>query len=291
MPRTLGFDASAAEIKTIWEANAAKWPNIGPPWRPSPGDVALYRRFAAEKLPGRTLVLGATPELRDLLAEQATAMPHPVVVDRSPAMLRAMTALAKTARPTHERWHIADWCDDAAIPGGYDLVLADMVWWTVSVPRQTALRDRVAALLAPDGLFVSRFRFRDPRRIADDPRTVIARYLERLAADDIDEQALRDAMLSHLYDITVDVAGQRMDRERTRAIIAQRHDAETNALNRRFLAATLTRLIGADWTSQTRDEVMPVLLERFSLAAEDRASDYDAGQYPVIALRKRTASA
>ena len=291
MPPTLGFDASPAELKSIWEANAAKWPDIGPPWRPSPEDVTLYRRLSASKLPGRTLILGATPELRDLLAEHAATMPHPVVVDCSPAMLIAMTSLAKMAHPDRERWHIADWCDDESGCESYDLVLADMVWWTVSVAKQVALRDRIATLLAPDGLFVSRFRFRDPKRVDEDPQAVIASYLRRLDGDCTNEQSLRDAMLSHLYDVTVDVAGQRMNRERILALIASRSQSERRAEHRRFLDVTRTRLIGANWTSQTRNEVLPALLERFSVAAEATASDYDAGQYPVIALRKRTALA
>jgi SAM-dependent methyltransferase len=291
MPGTLGFDASPADVRAIWEANAAKWPNIGPPWRPSPGDVDLYRRFSGSKLPGRTLLLGATPELRDLLAEHATTMPHPVIVDQSPRMLVAMASLAKLARPDRERWHIADWCEDEANCASCDLVLADMVWWTMSTARQSALRDRIATMLAPGGLFVSRFRFRDPRRVEDDPQAVITSYLRRFDADRANEQALRDAMLSHLYDITVDVEGQRMNRERTRALIASRSETEPDAELRRFLDVAATRLIGANWTSQTREEVLPVLLERFSVVAEATASDYDAGQYPIIALRKRTALA
>lgn len=291
MNRTLGFDASAGEAQAVWAANAAKWPHIGPPWRPSPGDIGLYRRFAAAMLPGRTLVLGATPELRDMLARHASAMPHPVIVDRSLPMLNAMTALAQLAHPGRERWHVADWCDEAIGRAEFDLVLADMVWWTLPVTGQAALRDRVASLLVPGGLFVSRFRFRDPRRTGDDPQAVIAHYLGRLAAGQGDEQALRDAMLSHLYDVTVDVEGRRMNRERTRALIVSRRDTETDETRRRFLDVTLARLIGANWTSQTRDEVLPALLERFELADEAFAADYDAAAYPVIALRRRPADA
>lgn len=286
MIRTLGFDASEAEAQAVWAANATKWPAIGPPWRPSRGDLALYRRFAAASLPGRTLVLGATPELRDLLAEHASTMPPPVVADRSVPMLEAMTLLARTARAEHERWHVGDWCDEALGCAAFDLVLADLVWWTLPVARQDTLRDRVASLLVPGGLFVSRFRFRAPGRTADDPQSVMAHYLGRLGAGCSDEQALRDAMLSHLYDVTVEVAGRRMNREKTQALIASRRDAETDAARRRFLDVTLTRLIGANWTSQTRDEVLPGLLERFELVAEAWAGDYDAAMYPVIALRR-----
>jgi SAM-dependent methyltransferase len=289
--RTDGFDGSPADAEAIWATNAAKWPHIGPPWRPSMGDIAHYRRLAAPALPGRALVLGATPELRDLLAEHAGRMPRPVVVDRSLPMLQAMTSLMHRARAGQECWRLADWRSLELEPASFDLVLADMVWWTVSVADQAALRDRIARLLVPDGIFVSRFRFRDPALAGRNPGAVFDRYLAQLDAASDREQQVRDAMLSELYDVTVDAARRRMDRERARACIAARRDVATDARHRSFLEVTLTRLIGADWTSQTRDEILPGLLERFAPIAEAHASDYDAGRYPVIALRKTSAAA
>lgn len=288
MTSTLGFDAPPAQAQAIWETNALKWPHIGPPWRPSPGDIALYRRFARDRLPGRTLILGATPELRDLLAEHGPAPQRPVIVDQSLPMLNAMTSLARTARRGHESWQVTDWCSADLPPASFDLVLADMIWWTLGVDRQSALRDRIAELLAPDGRFVSRFRCRDPKLPGTNPVDVIDEHLARLERNGADEQALRDAMLSRLYDITVDVPGKRMSRARTHAMIAARRDEERDDAKRAFLDTTLARLIGADWTSQTREEIIPVLLERFDLVAEARAEDYESAQYPVIALRRRS---
>lgn len=287
MTSALGFAATDAQTQAIWEANALKWPQIGPPWRPSPGDIALYRRFAGDHLAGRTLILGATPELRDLLAEHGSAAERPVVVDQSSSMLTAMTSLLRTARRERESWRVTDWCSVDLPQASFDLVLADMIWWTLPVDRQGALRDRIAELLAPQGRFVSRFRWRDHGLHGTDPADVIDSHLARLGRSGGDEQALRDAMLSRLYDVTVDVAGKRMSRARTHAVLAARRDAEDDEARRAFLDITLTRLIGADWTSQTREEIMPALLERFDVVAETCADDYASAHYPVIALRKR----
>jgi SAM-dependent methyltransferase len=283
----LGFDQSKASAHEIWRENAGKWPFIGPPWRPSPGDVAIYRRFARPRLPGRTLLLGSTPELRDLLAEYAGAMPKPLIVDMSLPMLQSTSALACRAQPAHEEWLVADWCEADLPEHAFDVVLADMVWWTVSVPTQAALRRRIDRLLAPGGIFVSRFRCREPARAGDDPRAITAGFLARLGTGVEDEQRLRDAWLSHLYDITADVAGRRMNRKRARALIEAMRDDARDPGQRAFFETSLSRLIGADWTAQTREEILGPLLESFVLLDEACADDYEASAYPIIALASK----
>lgn len=62
-------------------------------------------------------------------------------------------------------------------------------------------------------------------------------------------------------------------------------DRTSDPARRAFLDVALDRLVGADWTSQTREEIVGPLLERFSLADEDRAGDYESSSYPILALR------
>lgn len=280
----LGFDRSKTSALDIWRENARKWPFIGPPWRPSPGDLAIYRRRVGARLPGRALLLGATPELRDLLAEHAGAMPKPVIVDMSRDMLLAMSALTRRARPDDETWLVCDWCEAALPEQGFDVILADMVWWTVSVETQTALRDRIARLLAPGGVFVSRFRLREPQRSGDDPQAATGRFLARLDAGGEDEQRIRDAWLSYLYDVTTDVAAMRLDRERVRTLISAMRDEAREPARRRFFDAALSCLVGADWTAQTREEVLAPLLKVFVLLDEAHASDYESAFHPILSL-------
>ena len=102
MSTIVGFDNDYAESQKIWADSAARWPFMGPPWRPSAGDVCIYRRFAATTGGGSILVLGATPELRDLAAELATGGNKPVVIDHSIDMLKAMSALTAAAQRERE---------------------------------------------------------------------------------------------------------------------------------------------------------------------------------------------
>ena len=65
---TGGFEGTESESLAIWEADAERYHSAGSPWRPSPGDAAVYRRLAGSGLGGRVLLLGVTPELRDAVA-------------------------------------------------------------------------------------------------------------------------------------------------------------------------------------------------------------------------------
>lgn len=282
-PAILGFDQARTSAQAIWNENARKWPLIGPPWRPSPGDIAVYRGLVGDRLPGRALLLGATPELRDLLAEHAGTMPKPCIVDMSRSMLMAMSELTRRARPEDEAWLVCDWCEAQVPEHAFDVVLADLIWWTVPVHTQAVLRDRIARLLAPGAIFVARFRCRAAERAHDDPQSVTARFLARLDAGE-DEQRVRDAWLSHLYDITADGARRRMDRARTRALIEAMRDGTQDSAKRAFFDRSLSRLIAADWTTQTRDEIVEALRERFTLVDEACADDYAASSYPILAL-------
>lgn len=155
----LGFQQPRQSAHEIWTENARKWPFIGPPWRPSPGDIAVYRRLIGARLPGRSLLLGATPELRDLLAEHAGTMPKPLIVDMSRVMLEAMSELTRRARPENEAWLVCDWCEANLPERAFDVILADMIWWTVSVPAQAVLRDSIFRRLAPGGSSCRAFAF------------------------------------------------------------------------------------------------------------------------------------
>jgi hypothetical protein len=53
-----------------------------------------------------------------------------------------------------------------------------------------------------------------------------------------------------------------------------------------FLRRCADLLVGPDWTSQSREELLEVVCARFDVVAEGRADDYDSSGYPVIALRR-----
>lgn len=278
-----GFVATRAEARSIWEGNARKWPFATSPWRPSAGDVAIYRRLAAPKAGGRALVLGSTPELRDLLAELGAAA---VLIDSSRAMFEATSRLLRRADPSTEIWIEADWREVDLPASSFDFVLGDMIWWGVSVATQFQLRDAIHSALTPDGLFCGRMRFADPSARDEDPVPVVRRYLERLSDSGEDETRIEGELLSFAYDHTADLVNRRLDRERTRALLLDLAARPELSAHATFLAGAATRLVGADWTCQSRDELLDMLRPRFEIIVEANADDYESSRYPILALGK-----
>lgn len=277
-----GFSGTKKEVLQIWENNANRWRSSGSPWRPSDGDVRLYQELSGEKLNGEVLILGSTPELRDLASRFSA---RPVLVDICSSMINKMSTLLREAKPVNEIWIKSDWCDAPLPEKFFDIVLGDMPWWVVSVWDQEKLRDKIASILKPSGLLITRVRLRDPLRINEDGVEVIGRYLRELDQDYGKYNAVGNKMVSHLHDITADVEGQRISRRRTREFILAAAST-INTSHKKFLDEFSERLLSADWTSQTREEILSVITENFTIVDELHADDYNSEFYPVFSFAK-----
>ena len=82
--------------KKPFQVFAARWAKTLPPARPAKEDIIIYRRFFNQykNKNGKTklLILGATPELRDLAASLKFDV---TVADFNIEMIRALTPLRK----------------------------------------------------------------------------------------------------------------------------------------------------------------------------------------------------
>jgi hypothetical protein len=279
-----GFDGTESESLAIWEADAVRYHSIGSPWRPSAGDAAVYRRLAGAGLGGRVLLLGVTPELRDAVAE---AGGRSVVVDISGAMYAAATSMLRRADPKDETWLQADWCDPSVPTDGFDLAIGDNFFWAVSVCKQHELGERLHAALKPGCLLVTRARLVDPARAGQNAVSWLRSFLQQVDRSPEDEQTIRGAAYSWLYDHTTDRAHYRLDRARAQALVLELAKAPEFSRHEEYVRGFAARLPGPNWTSQTREELFAVLGERLEVVDEGCADDYDSSFYPVIALRRR----
>lgn len=281
MANQLGFNASPEENFAIWEANSRRWGEVASPLRPSIGDKRIYEDLAGTTLQGTVLVLGATPEIRDLVAPCAAKV---VLVDQSPAMLAKMSEKLLVANPLNEVWIKADWCKAPLARRSIDLVIGDMVWWVMSVEKQRVLCDAIAEFLKPEGRFVSRFRVTDPENKRRDPLREVMRYLSRLREDGEGVAQIRGEMLTFVYDYTANFATKRFDRVAAKMFLLDLVERPEMAAYKEFLQETSCRLISADWTSQESEEVLDGVLEKFDLAGGGYASDYDSKQFPIFSF-------
>jgi len=162
-----------------WKAFAARWRELyTAPGRPSKPDIAVYRRYiqsacARLKRKPRTLVLGATPELRDLLAQ----LKHDVTLaDINMEMILAMSELINPKNPP-ETLVRADWSQTPLRTGYFDVVVGDLVIPNVTPDRRRAFTKEMHRLLKPGGAFVTRVfitpPLKEPRENRDE---VIERY-------------------------------------------------------------------------------------------------------------------
>lgn len=132
-----------------WQEMAAGWKCLQPPWKPSPERIKIYRQLINKYVSGRkALVLGATPEIRDLLAKMRFEV---TIWDLSSIMVKAMTSLRKIK--SKEKIIISDWLS-CNLPSKYDLIIGDSSVCNL-LPRQYSIFfQRINKFLKNDGIFI-----------------------------------------------------------------------------------------------------------------------------------------
>ncbi len=141
-----------------WQIPRDCWNDYVSPWRPSKNDLENYSRaLSALDKSYRILILGATPELRDLAASFGF---KPVVVDFSLPMMIEMLRYAKNVKVDDEIWVKSDWLS-MPIEANFDAVLGDLVLRMVEADRQEEFLSRIKKILSPQGIFVTRMHFVD----------------------------------------------------------------------------------------------------------------------------------
>ncbi len=98
---------------------------VKPPSRPCRQQLRIWDKIIKKhmgKKGGNALILGATPELRDLALKNGY---FTWAIDINPVMLKGMTKLMKRANPKREKRTVADWCKIKLPKRHFDLIMAD----------------------------------------------------------------------------------------------------------------------------------------------------------------------
>ena len=142
------------ESKNIFwqESIAHQWGLYAPPVRPSASEIRIWRHWLKRKKNARTLILGATPELRHL----CHALGHNVtLIDVSLPMMSAMQRFMRVRDP-QETWVRANWTDNPLRSDYFDFVIGDLVVGNVPRILQSAFFASIARVLKVGGLFIHR---------------------------------------------------------------------------------------------------------------------------------------
>lgn len=140
----------------FWHTNLAKrWAIYDSPARPSKSECRIIENFVARhKKPAKILILGATPEYRDLAHNQKAEV---TCVDIGLEMILAMRELMKNKKRTdQEVWFRANWLDMPVANNYYNFVLGDLVIHNIPLTLQPKFFAKIKQVLRPGGYFITR---------------------------------------------------------------------------------------------------------------------------------------
>jgi len=161
--------------KEAWQENARLWQTYDAPLRPSDGDQSIYdlaiKSGSLVPFEKKALVLGDSPEIRDLLAVHRYAI---TVVGNNPNAIIAMNQLLKFHGEKKEKVVIMNWQDLDLLPESFDLVVSD--WGLNSLNEwldYTQVLYQAKKVLKPGGRAVFRINTFDKMRKKRSPAHIM----------------------------------------------------------------------------------------------------------------------
>jgi len=147
------MDEHKKMIEESFEIYARVWKAMPHIIRPTKSEVGIYERILRKiKKDGmKVLILGATPEFRDLTTKLGI---ETTIVDVNPVMIKSMNLLM-SQKPAKEKVIIGDWLSFKT-GEKYDVVLSDCSINMLPWPRFEDLVRKVAGVLKDDGYWLGR---------------------------------------------------------------------------------------------------------------------------------------
>jgi len=142
-----------------WSQTAKLWRDVKPTLKPSAVEVELYEKFLRQILKKikrealRVLVLGATPEIRDLLARYKLAV---TLLDANPRMMTAMHTLIKI-KNHRERAIVGNWLKMPLTANSFDLVMSDHPTSSIAYQQLPKFFAEINRVLKPGGHIIIDF--------------------------------------------------------------------------------------------------------------------------------------
>ncbi len=197
-----------------WQNLSYQWRQVAPPIRPSGKDIKIYEKFLRQSLKNKKepkiLILGATPEMRDLAAKFNA---QTTVCDISVDMIMAMAQLMKNKK-AHQKeiWIKGSWVNTPFKENYYDAVLGDGVASNVSWQEYKAWWNNIYQSLNTKGVFVSRIFYALKRdKIGRDEilDVLLARVFKKMEKGKINLSELNILLLIKNYDKKTNTYGNK----------------------------------------------------------------------------------
>lgn len=131
------------------------WKKCEPPWRPSKGEIRFYEKIVKKILKKsenpKVLVLGSTPEIRDLLAKYRQI--EVTIIDLNMPVYRAWTRLMKHKNP-REKLIRADWLKMPLPADYFDLVFGHGVFSNIEIKKHDLSYRNIKRVVKKDGYVI-----------------------------------------------------------------------------------------------------------------------------------------
>lgn len=263
------------------------WQMLSPPFRPSKEEVEIYKkeiqRISKVK---HVLVLGSTPELRDLAA--SLELDQYVVADQSEKMLTTMSELLHVANPREEIWIKENWTTLSLKRGFFDAIIGDLVLRQLLPEEQSAFLSTVKKLLTQEGVFVTRVQYaRRKVQLGED---------DKLIQDFLDEakgkyDSLKVCLfISELLNISALSSKKKLSYTNAKNVL-ETFAKQIGNINDRLLISRILRrffVSGLDMAYQDKKELSQLFQSHFQIIEEQNATDYPVSKYyPIITLKKQ----
>lgn len=147
-----------------WERQIRSWGRHAYPVVPTGEELDRYEQEViraknrAENTRTRVLILGATPQVRDVCAKHRDQLSI-TVADYSFRMITGMLQYAQLVDPMVEQWVRADWLDLPLAEQHYDCIVGDLAMQQIEPRYETQFLQGVRDLLTPGGVFVTRLHY------------------------------------------------------------------------------------------------------------------------------------
>jgi len=144
-----------------WRKMADSWKLFTPPWRPARSNIVSFKKILNTTIKDienpKVLILGATPETRDMLADYKNI--EVVLADINMEMILAMNELRVKKVFSNEIWVKSDWLKMPLEKEYFDVIFGDYV--TSQLPKEilNAFLLKIKSLLKPAGRFITRVGF------------------------------------------------------------------------------------------------------------------------------------
>ncbi|KKW45062.1 MAG: hypothetical protein UY96_C0033G0010 [Parcubacteria group bacterium GW2011_GWB1_56_8] len=266
-----------------WERQPLSWEQAACPVRPSRGDGQIYRDFLGRcKRKNRILVLGSTPEIRDLVAEGGSAKVY--VADFSYSMPAAMLKFTSNVDPMREVWIRDNWLELALPPNFFDVILGDVVLHQVTPAHERAFLSKISSLLRDDGSFITRLFFLDEKFLRSKLRDITA---EVLAGPFTQREKLTLLKLQTVW-LFADLKNRKFDRRRSAREFGDliREGGMQDPILQSVNAALIAdRDSYREWSPPGEEELVRIVSSAFVTTDRRGAHDYRYAEYfPIFSL-------